>query len=155
MKPIALALALLAAPALALDGVAYTTSIVVNAFYNAFDDNKSYRDGYYHDGPYPATVSVNVAALGTGTYSASLHCPLGVWPRGTDEPLSRSAIATDVVTVFTIEVDTYHPTIGHEAETWRCWLKVRVAVTSTDDEDVDVLEALLPVDVTHRRRRNF
>ena len=156
MKLVALALAaLLAAPAFALDGVAYTTSIVVNAFYNAFDDNKSHRDVYYHDGPYPATVSVNVAALGAGTYSASLHCPMGVWPNGTDETLSRSAVATDVVTIFTIEVDALRLNkIGHEAETWRCWLKVRVAVTSTDDEDVDVLEALLPVDVTHRRRRN-
>ena len=49
---------------------------------------------------------------------------------------------------------TVAPFGGNEAETWRYWLKVRVAVTSTD-EDVDVLEALLPVDVTHRRRRNF
>ena len=153
MKLVALALAaLLAAPAFALDGVAYTTSIVVNAFYH----DRSGNNRYYHDGPYPAIVSVNVAALGAGTYSASLHCPMGVWPNGTDETLSRSAVATDMVTIFTIEVDALRSNIiGHEAETWRCWLKVRVAVTSTDDEDVDVLEALLPVDVTHRRRRNI
>ena len=129
-------MALLAAPAFALHGVAYTTSIVVNAFYNAFDDGtKSYRDGYYHDGPYPATVSVNVAALGAGTYSASLHCPMGVWPRDTDEPLSRSAIATDMVTVFTIEVDTYHLTIGHEAETWLGRFPPRLAGASLKHED--------------------
>lgn len=130
------------------EGIAYTSTVTVNAHYRAASGNR-----YSNLGPYHAQIELSVAALGTGTYSASLHCPAGVTGRSS-ETLARTNTATSTGTTFDIQV-AGQSQIGFVGETWRCWLQVRVTRATADAEDVDVVrDVMLPVDVTHIRLLN-
>ena len=133
------------------EGVAYTTEVVVNSAHRTGSSRRDY------DGPFLADVSLDIRGLtakrgwAAGTYDAELYCPSAI-SAASGESLSRSGVALATGTVFKVSVPGHRRT-GHDAETWRCWIRLQVSA-SVDAEDAATpqVDELLPVDVTYEWR---
>ena len=143
--------AMLGASAFAVEGVAYTTEVVLNS---AQRTSSSRRD---HPGPFVAEVSLDVRALtarrawASGSYDAELYCPAAI-TAASGETLRKTGNALSSGVVFRVSVPAHRRT-GHDAETWRCWIRLQVSA-SPDSEDPPTphVDELLPVEITYEWR---
>ena len=135
------------------EGVAYTTEVVVNA---AQITSGSTRRNH-NETTLEAHVSLDVRGLtakrgwAAGTYDATLYCPAAV-NAASGESMSRSGVALATGTLFKVSLPA-HNRKGHDAETWRCWIRLEVSA-SVDAEDAATpqVDELLPVDITYEWR---
>ena len=143
---------MLGASAFALDGVAYTTEVVVNSAEITLSSSRRNNEG-----PFVAEVSLDVRALtarrawASGSYDAELYCPSPIVAES-GETLRKTGNALSSGVVFRVSVPAHRRT-GHDAETWRCWIRLQVSA-SPDSEDPPTphVDELLPVDVTYEWR---
>lgn len=142
---------LLASAAFAVEGVAYTTEVVVNSAQRTASSRSN------HEGALIADVSLDLRGLVvkrgwvSGTYDAELYCPQAL-SAASGESLSRSRVALATGTMFKVSVPA-HKRQGHDAETWRCWIRVLVnATTDAEDPPTQQVDAMLPVDITYEWR---